>query len=368
MKQFFLSIFLCLTFSGTMAQTALKPGFDPVEYKEMLEITAMQIDTPWTNHKGSLPFPEKYKFTYRSPVVGLKNQWDLWLRADSQVAVISIRGTTGDADSWMENFYAGMIPSSGKITIDTNYTFHYKLAQDTNAYVHAGWTLALAYLSPTLIQKINECYNSGVREFIILGHSQGGAIAFLTRSYFFYSKGVIPEGITFKTYCSAAPKPGNLYYAYDFDFITRNGWAYRVVNSADWVPEVPFSIQTVSDFNRVNPFKNLDKSLRKASLTKRIAVKYLYNDMSGSLNKAQKKFTKRLGKSVGKGVAKKLPDLKMPKYVNCQLYIPCGSPVILQAGSAEYNRRFDNVHPPHAFVNHMMQPYYFLLEEHYLKK
>ena len=51
--------------------------------------------------------------------------------------------------------------------------------------------------------------------------------------------------LNIKTYCSAAPKPGNLFYAYDFEHITEGGWAFNVVNSADWVPELPSTTQTV---------------------------------------------------------------------------------------------------------------------------
>ncbi len=94
-----------------------------------------------------------------------------------------------------------------------------------------------------------------------MGHSQGGAIAYLLTAHFYnlQQQGKLPADIRFKTYCSAAPKPGNLYFAYDYETTTRGGWACNVVNAADWVPETPFSVQTVSDFNTTNPFVNAKK-------------------------------------------------------------------------------------------------------------
>ncbi len=103
---------------------------------------------------------------------------------------------------------------------------------------------ASATMAPEMTAKIRE-YNSQyhTKQVIITGHSQGGAIAFLTRSYLHYEQeaGRLPKELIFKSYNGAAPKPGNLYYGYDYDYITRNGWAFTVVNALDWVPETPFS-------------------------------------------------------------------------------------------------------------------------------
>jgi len=77
------------------------------------------------------------------------------------------------------------------------------------------------------------------------------------------------KNLTIKTYASAAPKPGNLYYAYEYEAMTQNGWAFNVVNSADWVPEGPFSIQTTNDYNTLNPFKYIDVALQKTSFPKK---------------------------------------------------------------------------------------------------
>src|SRR6202008_1816541 len=112
--------------------------------------------------------------------------------------------------------YMGMISNRGSIIVDKNYIFNYKIAEDTNAYVHLGWMLGLAYMAPEITNQIDQLYKKGIKDILIMGHSQGGGIAFLLRSYLQYlNEKTLPKDIVYKTYCSAPPKPGNLYYSYD---------------------------------------------------------------------------------------------------------------------------------------------------------
>ncbi len=57
---------------------------------------------------------------------------------------------------------------------------------------------------------------AGIRNFYLLGHSQGAAINFLVTAHLRHLQktGRIPADVRFKSYRSAAPKPGNLYFAY----------------------------------------------------------------------------------------------------------------------------------------------------------
>ena len=169
--------------------------------------------------------------------------------------------------------------------------------------------------------------------------------------------------IIVKTYCSAAPKPGNLYYAYDFDYINRGGWAFTVVNAADWVPEIPFSIQTLSDINEVSPFRRAKEVLKKQNFFVRIYLNHIYKDISHSAYKAQRKYAKYLGKKAYKRVKKILPDFEPPAYARTGNYARAGSQIVLEP-DAEYYKKFPN-DGSNMFINHLFLPYYYLLTKAY---
>lgn len=358
-----ITLLFTLLFTGVFGQL-VKPGFDAKEFRQLLLISGRQGDTPWV--KVKIPVPDAYKMVYRSQEMGLDNRWDFWT-APGLPPVISVRGTTAEQTSWLANFYAAMIPARGALKIKPDYTFNYQFAADSNALVHTGWTIGLAYLWPDIKAKVMEEYNKGQKEFLVMGHSQGGAIVFLLHSHLYYmqQKGELPADLVFKTYCSAAPKPGNLYYSYDFDFITRNGMAYRVVNTSDWVPEMPFSIQTLDDINKVSPFADAKGQIKKMKPGQRIVVRHVYNDLNKSVKRANKKFRKYLDKTAYKFVKKSLTDFDKPNCATSQNYTIAGHPVIL-AKTTGYDA-FSSQLPQHAFTHHFMEAYLYLLEENYLK-
>ena len=349
---------------GTIVNAqVLQPGFNGEEYTDMLAINFQRFDSDSVNPK--IPSPANYKVMYRSPELGLMNRWNMWYRNDNKVAAISLRGTISALPSWMENYYAAMIPATGSLQINDSTVFNYILAADAKAHVHVGWVTGLAHLAPTIVEQIKIAYQKGIHEFIIIGHSQGGALATLTRSYLFYlaEKGEIPKDIVFKTYCSAAPKTGNLFYAYDFDFITRNGWAFTVVNAADWVPETLFSIQTLTDFNPLNPFANVPEMLKSQHFIARWVLKHKYNRLKNGVRTAQKRFERNMGGLVFKLVKKSLPQLKEPVYVHDNNYQRAGIPIVLQP-DAEYYKAFPN-ETSNVFQHHLFAAYYLLAKKYY---
>lgn len=374
--------FFCLLFIAgpVFAQLKLAPGFDPEEYVQMLsvsnaqnaglypaheqKISESQKLTDSTERLPAIPEPENYRLVYKSPDIGLYNQWDLWLKADSSIAVISIRGTISKPESWMENFYAVMVPATGSLRLNDSTLFHYQLARNPKASVHTGWLIGLASLAPTILQEIKKYNQLGVKQFIIFGHSQGGAIAFLLRSYLNYlPDSVLPKDIVYKTYCSAAPKPGNLYYAYDFDYITRGGWAFRIVNERDWVPETPFSLQTLQDFNEVNPFVNIKPALKNTNFLVRLYANHVFNKLDRSSGKANKRFKKVLGKTIYKQIHKILPQFPQPKYAESMNYMIAGTPIVLMVFK-DYNKYFPN-DGKNVFINHSLESYYLLTLHQY---
>lgn len=354
-----LTILAFLALPALLFGQKLKPGFDKAEYIELLKISAQVGDSAYIK---AFPFPQRFKFAYRSPVVGLENRWDLFVDNQS-VAVLSIRGTTKDNVSWLGNFYAAMVPAKGEIQLTDTERFTYELATNPRAAVHVGWLVTMGFLAKDILPKIDSCYRVGIKDMLIMGHSQGGALAFLLTSHLknLQKQSRIPADIRFKTYCSAGPKPGNLYYAYEYEAATQGGWAYNVVNSADWVPEVPLTVQTVNDFNPTNPFNGAPAMIKKQKLLHRIALKYAYNSLSKPSLKAQKNYQKFLGALASKTVNKNLNGYVPPEYYNSSDYVRTGNTIVLLADSAYFKKYPDS--KENIFIHHFHPPYLYLAEK-----
>lgn len=173
----------------------------------------------------------------------------------------------------------------------------------------------------------------------------------------------MPKDIIFKTYASAAPKPGNLYYAYDFDYICRDGWGLRVVNTRDWVPETPFSLQTTRDFNTVSPFTDIKSTLKKQKWPVRSALSYMYGRLDRPAKRASRRMQRILGGLAYKRVKKLLPEYQRPDFVTSHNYTPAGTPVILYPVEG-YDEKFP-FDGKNIFINHLPQAYRWELEQIY---
>jgi len=285
--------------------------------------------------------------------------WDLWISKDS-VAVISVRGTTADPNSWLPNLYAAMVPAKGQLKLEKNFIFDYNLCPDPKAAVHVGWLVSTAFISRSVLPKIDSCYKSGIKNFIVTGHSQGGGITFLLSSYLLskQKEGKIPSDIRFKTYSSAGPKPGNLYFAYYYEYINREGWAFNCVNSADWVPEVPFSIQTKNDFNKTNALNMADKVIKQQKPIKRTALKHVYKKLTKPGLKAQKNYEKFLGNMISKSIKALYPDFESPSYFKSNHYVRTGQTVVLFAEN-NYFKEFPESET-NMWQHHFIEPYFLL--------
>lgn len=340
----------------------LKPGFDKDEYKQMLLISA-KTSALDSNYYNSFPNPENYKLEYRSPSVGFDNLWEFWTDDNNGKAVISVRGTTEKVESWLANFYAAMVPAKGELKLSNDDIFTYNLASNPKAAVHVGWLLGTAILSKEIVPKIKEQYQKGTKSFLITGHSQGGAICYLLTSYLYSLQlsGELPKDIRFKTYCSAAPKPGNLYFAYEYEALTQGGWAFNVVNAADWVPETPISIQTRNDFNNVNPFTNAPLLIKKLKFPKNLVVKRIYNKLDKPTKKVQKNYEKYLGDMAAKIIKQNLKDYTPPTYYSSNHYVRTGTIIVLLPDD-EYYKQYPN-DPAKLFQHHLHAPYLMLLEK-----
>lgn len=345
--------------TGIVHPQKLSPGFNKAEYTDLLKLYSRQGDS---SYYKDISASRNFHIIYRSEVVGMDNRWDLSISKDS-VAVIGIRGTTASSVSWMENFYAAMVPAKGRLLLKNNRAFDYQLASHPQAAVHTGWLTGMAYMAEDIVARMDSCYRNGIREFIVMGHSQGGAIAFLLTSHLYHLRisGNLPANIVIKTYCSAAPKPGNLYYAYEYEAATQAGWSYTVVNAADWVPETPISIQTLEDFNTTNPFTDAKKAIKKLKFPLNLYMNHIYNQLNKSTQKAKKKYQKYLGKMMAKLLKSYYSENFVPVYAPSNNYIRTGNFVILMPDQ-EYYRLFPDSRE-NLFVHHMLEPYLYLAEK-----
>ncbi|MCW3120900.1 MAG: lipase family protein, partial [Flavipsychrobacter sp.] len=334
------------------------------EYIGVLQRSALQVDA---SLRGQLPGESAYNRVYRSPEQGLHNKFDIWLNKDKTIMTINLRGTTSDRDSWLENFYSAMIPATGSLKLSDKYTFNYKFATDPKAAVHVGWAIGIGSIAPDIVDKVQRYYADGVKQIIVEGHSQGGVLCFLLTSYLRYlvADGKLPADLIIKTYCSGAPKPGNLYYAYNFDYITRGGWAFNIVNAADWVPETPFSIQTLHDMNNINPFIHAMDMMQQQKLWVRMYIGHVYHRLNRSTAKAQRRFEKNLGRRMYTQVRKYMPEYEQPEYAHSANYMRAGTPIVLEPDANYYNKFPDT--GSNVFRHHLFQPYYYLASKIYKK-
>ncbi|MCC9043801.1 lipase family protein [Myroides sp. M-43] len=357
-------IFLLLLCSNAIgyAQSTLKPIADKTEIYNSLQLAS---DIQKAYPVDSLYSLTHYKSLYKSPEVGLTNMWGLYLNDKNNVYEIVIRGSVNKGVSWLANYYAAMIPSSGEIQLDNQTKRKYNLSPDTRASVHAGWTIASLYLMEDIQPKLDSLIKLNKKEFIISGHSQGAAIAYLITANLINQQinGKIPADIQFKTYAIAPPKPGNLYFSYQYEKLANN-WSYSVINIQDWVPELPPTTQTFRDFNEISPLADhqVKKALNKVPWPKRIFAKNILNSIKNPTEKSVKKYNKYLGSFVFEFIQKQLPELKEPIYSLNSNYARCSNPIILDGlHDKKYQEQF---HKPENIMTHHLPPaYLYLLEK-----
>ncbi len=359
MKKVILSVLIFISLSVS-AQRGLKPGFDKAEYTEMLRMASAFAEDSFSI-AASIEPPISFVHKYRSPVMGLENRWDLWISGDT-VAAISIRGSVPKALSWTANYYAGMVAAEGKMVLGD--TVVYKLTDNSMASVHAGWLIGTLYLSKDILPKIDSCYKAGIRNFFVTGHSQGGAICFLTTALLRQKQadGLLPADICFKSYSSAAPKPGNTVFAYEYEAMTAGGWAFNVVNPIDWVPETPLSVQTIDDFPANNPFTDAKKMIKAKKMPDRLKYSVLYAQLTKPTYKSERRLKRYLGSTVGKMVENQVAGFRQPDYAETACYMRTGVTVVLKPDAVYYGL-FPRVSDD-KFLHHMFNAYKFLIDKY----
>jgi hypothetical protein len=252
-----------------MAMT-FAPGFDLTEALDLLAMSAII-------EGGAAPPvpnpPPGWTLLFTSPPIGpFDNMWQLWRRDADGAFSVAIRGTVSEAGSILEDLISLMIAATGSMKIGP-LRVDYKFAESALAGVHLGFALGALLLLKDQANGILaqlQAHGAGPGSSVyVTGHSQGAAVATLVRSYLAHAADA-PVNVSYKTYIYAQPKPGNDHYADDFESRFSNaGLAFRVTNSLDWVPQVPFTLEFIQDINTPNPLSVLgSKSLLMVMLDK----------------------------------------------------------------------------------------------------
>ncbi|HSR38048.1 MAG TPA: hypothetical protein VLL95_03985, partial [Phnomibacter sp.] len=114
MRKIYAAILLTLAFMASHQGNgqSLKPQFDRNEYADMLWLQfyalsdSLSAGTSFKLNSGT------FTKVFSSPEVGLYNKCVIFQREDG-VVVLELRGTVNKPESWLENFYAGMVPAQG---------------------------------------------------------------------------------------------------------------------------------------------------------------------------------------------------------------------------------------------------------------
>ena len=234
---------------------ALSSGFNVAEALDLVALSAI------VEGGEAPPQPTGWNMIFDSPVIGqFTEKWQLWQNASGSYAIV-LRGTVLDAGSILEDLLSFLVPASGRLTVG-HIEIDYSFAASPDASVHFGFALGTLLLlkdpnDGILVQLASKVPTGS--PIYITGHSQGAAMATLLRSYFAYASDAPNEkNYSYKTYVYAQPKPGNDHYACDFESrFCNSGFAFRVTNSLDWVPQVPFTLEFPGDINTPNPLSAL---------------------------------------------------------------------------------------------------------------
>lgn len=311
---------LLLTINLVCAQVV--PGFDKYEARDMIRICNSFTFVDLYNSDEEI-LPDSYKKYYTSGVQGMDNKFQIYTHKKEKIAVINLRGSTDKKISWMENLYAAMIPSKGEIEIEGEVV-PYQFASDTNAYVHSGYALGIAYLSRDILFHINNINNLGIHNIIITGHSQGGALAQMLMAYLYYlDEARLSKNNRFKVYSFAAPKVGNQRFVEEYNekFVATE-LSYLIINPADPVPKMPLSYKD----NLLSKEGVMSYLMEPGSLNmKEIAFHGMANVLENKLQRTSTWFSG----SVEKQISNDLGHVKMPAYVDDINYRTIGNKISL---------------------------------------
>lgn len=290
-------IFVIIILLNFNSLAQIQPGFNKNEAVDMSRLTNSFTFLDLYNSDTAI-VPKDYKKHYTSGVFGMDNKFQIYLK--DRTAIICFRGSTSKQISWLENIHSAMIPAQGTISIQGD-NFDYTFAKDTNASVHGGYALGIAYLYQDILFHINTLNQLGYYNFIITGHSQGGSITNLLLAYLNnLPEGVISNKNKFKAYAFAAPMVGNKAFSNEYNLrYCKTGNSYNIVNPYDRIPKLPMSIEnTLSDTS--------------ISVYKKLAIETVYSLFEKGITQSVHK----VSMSSSNKIQKQLGNVELPPYTN----------------------------------------------------
>jgi hypothetical protein len=300
-----IKIFIIASIIIQSSWAQVEKGYEKSEACDMIAICNSFTFLDLYNSDDQI-IPNNYNKVYSSSVIGMDNKFQIY--RNGKTAVIHIRGSTSNKQSWLENFYSLMIPATGVIQI-FGKPHEYCFSKKDNAAVHSGYALGITYLSNEIIPQILILNKDNIYDIIITGHSQGGALAQLLMAYL---KNLPEERISsknnFKTYAFASPMVGNDEFANEYSTKYCNGNSFNIINAADIVPSFPLSYNDSSFISKTDLHKFV---FEYDSLD----LKHILVD--GTIRLVQKPLSKvifGLGRSVFKQIEKIKGEIIMPEY------------------------------------------------------
>lgn len=290
---------LLLSLLPMCASAALKPGFDKHEVRDMIALcnsfTYLEL---YGDDKAIIP--SGYKKIYTSEIHGMDNKFQVYTKGNT--GIINLRGSTDKKSSWLENIYSAMIPVEGNIQMNES-DFHYKFGTNPKSNVHSGYTLGLAYLKDDLVSQIKSLNRKGIHDIIITGHSQGGALAVLTRAYIHHSlKGELSSKNRFKVYTFAQPMVGNIEFVreYNEEFCDAE-MSFSLINPEDKVPHMPTSYNDSTFFqDNLTALISKDEQFNPKKMLADGLTKLFSKPLSRTVTKFGTAVDKQLEKELGK--------------------------------------------------------------------
>ncbi|MBX2972855.1 MAG: hypothetical protein KF797_07125 [Flavobacteriales bacterium] len=292
---------------GLVSHAQLRPGMDPAEARDLSALCTTHTFSDLYGDDAAI-IPEGYERAYVSPTRGLDNQFQVFRHGE--VAIIEIRGSTANALSWMANMYASMIPAAGKIHVQ-DVAFPYHFADDTAASVHAGYALALSFIADDAVAQVRSQVAQGVRDVIITGHSQGGALALLLRAYLENLPARKLGGtVRFKTYAFAHPMVGNKAFNEEYDRRYRKVGlgSFSILNPEDPVTRMPLRVDE-GGFGATELLQSMlfDRENFSVGAAARGAMAQLFAKRLVGL-------ASYMGGSIEKRIASAVGEVRMPPY------------------------------------------------------